>query len=809
VSVDCVGSYLTFPELFEAATGSAPYPYQRRLAEDGLPDVLDVETGMGKSAGVVMAWLWRRRFHPDPAVRSSTPHWLVLCEPMRTLTEQAERSVVEWIDTLGLHQNVYVHVVLGGRERPGDEWRRRPDADAVVIGTLDMLLSRVLNRGYGAGRFAWPIDFGLLNSGTQWVFDEVQLMGPALATSRQMQAFRGTLGTAAPTSSTWMSATVDLAALATVDNPTDRLKPMVLEEEDQLDANLRKRLDATRIIRQLHVDQTPKRRAAEMAAAVERLHRPGARTLVVLNTVATAQAVAAVLQRLSGPPTVLIHRRFRPPERQEAFRVAALEPIDPGGPGLVVVATQVVEAGVDITSDVLVTEAAPWPSMVQRAGRCNRYGEAAQAELWWVAVPRTQAAPYEAVDLEAAERALADLEGQPVTARSLRLRTVPVTRSPHPVLRKSDVLSLFDTTPDLSGNDIDIAPFIRDGDELDAFLVWRDLGKKRPEDRAASPNPEELCPVPLGKDLRDFVAANAVWRFDHVSGGWQLARAVDLRPGQVMLTDISAGGYTSVAGWLPASKVPVASRQVAEPGQTLIGGEEATGDDALTFVGEWIPLRQHLEDVGREVGRLLEVLDPPGIDTDMRRAAVETGRLHDLGKAHEVFQQTLERCASEADRAVVAAGAPWAKSRRAGPGVRHARPYFRHELVSALALLGEGEDALREVNEPDLVIYLVAAHHGRVRLGIRSLPDEAERGSVLGVCDGDVLPAVAVPGGGIPPLRLSLEPARLGRSAQGGRSWGERARALLDRQDLGPFRLAYLEAVVRLADWRASGQGAR
>lgn len=38
-----------------------------------------------------------------------------------------------------------------------------------------------------------------------------------------------------------------------------------------------------------------------------------------------------------------------------------------------VVATQAVEAGVDVSARVLITELAPWSSLVQRFGRCNRY----------------------------------------------------------------------------------------------------------------------------------------------------------------------------------------------------------------------------------------------------------------------------------------------------------------------------------------------------------------------------------------------------------------------------------------------------
>jgi CRISPR-associated endonuclease/helicase Cas3 len=62
------------------------------------------------------------------------------------------------------------------------------------------------------------------------------------------------------------------------------------------------------------------------------------------------------------------------------------------------------------------------------------------------------------------------------------------------------------------------------------------------------------------------------------------------------------------------------------------------------------------------------------------------------------------------------------------------------------------------------------------------------------------LPPVDLGGGVVvPPTVLSLAPMRLGRH-DGQASWVERAVALRDRW--GPFRLAYLEAIVRAADVR-------
>ena len=37
-----------------------PFPYQCRLAENPWPELLNIPTGMGKTAAVALAWLWKR-----------------------------------------------------------------------------------------------------------------------------------------------------------------------------------------------------------------------------------------------------------------------------------------------------------------------------------------------------------------------------------------------------------------------------------------------------------------------------------------------------------------------------------------------------------------------------------------------------------------------------------------------------------------------------------------------------------------------------------------------------------------------------
>lgn len=79
--------------------------------------------------------------------------------------------------------------------------------------------------------------------------------------------------------------------------------------------------------------------------------------------------------------------------------------------------------------------------------------------------------------------------------------------------------------------------------------------------------------------------------------------------------------------------------------------------------------------------------------------------------------------------------------------------------------------------------------------------------AALGVYDGEELPAVTLPGGEVVPASiLRLELRLLGGGGAESPSWTARALDLRDRPDLGPFRLAFLETLVRLADWRASAQ---
>src|SRR5690606_13808570 len=111
------------------------------------------------------------------------------------------------------------------------------------------------------------------------------------------------------------------------------------------------------------------------------------------------------------------------------------------------------------------------------------------------------------------------------------------------------------------------------------------------------------------------------------------------------------------------------------------------------------------------------------------------------------------------------------------------RKHFRHELASALAWLAAPQSA--ESTERDLIAYLIAAHHGKVRLSIRAMPteqgpkDNPSRSFARGVWDGETLPfrdwpPIRLGDQDLPPLTLDLSILALGRNEQGEESWLER-----------------------------------
>lgn len=864
----------TFDTLFARLTGhDQPRAWQRELASAAAcPNrLIRIPTGFGKTLGVLAAWTYNRILRHD----EQWPRRLVWCLPMRVLVEQTEqeiRTALARIDRLwdgaGNHDGrVGVHILMGGAD-PG-AWHLHPEQCAVLIGTQDMLLSRAMNRGYAAPRARWPMEFGLLGQDCLWVMDEVQLMDVGLATSAQLQAFRADderQGKALrPARTWWMSATLQrewLTASPDTGASIAELPESRIAASDRT-GHLWDDVAKPVVIESFKDPKALARRVAERHVELGR----GANgpTLVVVNTVERAVQVAAALRadkQLGHATDVrLIHSRFRPLERaawRDAFlnRAACAPHTD-----RIIVATQVIEAGVDLSAALLVTELAPWASLVQRFGRCARWGGTAQVLVADFAPANDKAAaPYGKDELDAAREALKRLPGD-VAPRHLESweaanpdllpRLYPY--NPLHLLLRHELDELFDTTTDLSGADIDISRFIRSGEERDLQVCWvaRPDGTPSPDIKPAR---ETLCTVPFLK-ARDWLcgkesglkAGMHAWVWDWLDGQWREAERRDLYPGQTVLVAAECGGYDRLIGWDPDTRrldptLPLTLAPDDQGEQT----DSAQDDESLSATPRWQTIAFHGHQVGQEAGRLAARLAPKW--ADLLRLA---GRWHDAGKAHPAFQGSIRPPKPAAAVAKAPDGA-WLKGAQLYPmpgGGR--RPGFRHEIASTLALfavlqrhnpdhpalLGPWRELLQQagmaprfdtpcagitVTTPeaevlaldaehfDLLAYLVCAHHGKVRLAWHAGAADQETASALrirGLQQGDELPALPLAAADgthhlLPPTRIDLAPAAAGLNPGTGRGWTERALGLLKRH--GPFTLAWLEALLRAADQRAS-----
>ena len=768
----------SYTRLFQTAMEQEidPYPYQARLAKEPWPDIVKIPTGMGKTAGIILSWLFKR-LQKD----SCSPRRLVYCLPMRVLVEQTAQNARNWIENLieskiiPLNKRPAVYVLMGGEI--DKDWDRYPEQDAILIGTQDQLLSRALNRGYTMSRFRWPVQFGLLNNDCIWVMDEIQLMGTGLATTTQLQAFRSEMGAVLPTHSIWMSATLQRDWLNTVDLATniESLEELELSVEDIKQPAVKKRVDAKKALEKA---TCPADKPKKVAETILDAHQKGTLTLVVANTVKRATEIYKAVKAKSPKALLtLVHSRFRPADRQSALE-RALAPPDKNGS--ICISTQVIEAGVDVSAKTLITDLAPWASMVQRFGRCNRYGLDKKAKAIWLDIDLNKkgaALPYTEEELDQAASILNGLTDvgpghlPPVTSKADHSH----------VLRRKDIVDLFDTTPDLSGMDIDISRFIRESDVHDLHVFWRDIPKEGPVNDEPSPTRQELCSVPVKelKTTRDL----DMWCWDHLEKRWM--RPISISPGMVLMLRRSDGRYSAEIGWT-GNKT-----DIPEPVKVGNLTEESNDDDRYASTG-WQTLAEHSEMAVKEIETILSVCGLP--EKNWEEALLNAARWHDAGKAHEVFQAAMLGDPPEADTSVI-----WAKTDCSS--VAYGRKGFRHELASALAILENGMS--------NLVAYLVAAHHGKVRLSIRSLPHEKSPSDssirfARGIWEGDVLKKADLGGGhSLPETVLDLSYMEFGEGARGP-SWLARMLALRDDSLLGPFRLAYLEALLRTADWRAS-----
>lgn len=213
--------------------------------------------------------------------------------------------------------------------------------------------------------------------------------------------------------------------------------------------------------------------------------------------------------------------------------------------------------------------------------------------------------------------------------------------------------------------------------------------------------------------------------------------------------------------------------------------EAITEDDDSSFRQAEVTLRAHGSDVQRLAKDFSTRLGfSEGLAADVALAAW----LHDVGKADARFQRWLvggsEVRASLQDEPLAKSAFPADSARERQQARQRAGypPGYRHELLS-LHMVAQN-DVLARAGDPELVLHLIASHHGHCRPFAPPIdhPDD--------------LP-VAFEQGGVRLVGTTRHHMARLDSGVADRYWG-----LVERY--GWWGLAWLEAILRLADHRAS-----
>jgi CRISPR-associated endonuclease/helicase Cas3 len=397
-----------FDAFFKRCSGEhPPYEYQRAVAErlfGGAHLEVWAPTGAGKTLAVLAPFLWQFE-------RAEKPRWdrLIYVLPLRSLVESIAAETRRIVDSLGL-QGVEVTVQTG--ENPGDAFFAE---GRVILTTYDQLLSGALEGPYGLPDMLHNINSAAV-AGALVVFDEYHLMQPDqafLTAVAHIHQYRDMC------QSVWMTATATL--------PLRTMLGAALSAE-RID------VDPDELARMPAVAQVERRVTVQLepltATAILEHHQD--RSIALVNTVARANVLYDELKTLSPSASVrLLHSQFIPRDRQtieaDVRRIFGQGSSD----CCILVSTQVIEAGMNISAEVLHTEAAPMSALVQRAGRCARFprevGDVLVYPLpetdgkWWL--------PYDQQDIEHSLAALADLSDDPILDSSTMRALVDVAHA--------------------------------------------------------------------------------------------------------------------------------------------------------------------------------------------------------------------------------------------------------------------------------------------------------------------------------------------------------------------------------------------
>lgn len=355
--------YLKF---YKGILGFSPYKFQERVAElllNGKNVILSVPTGAGKTWASIMPFLYAKHNRKE-----NFPVKMIYSLPLRTLTNSIYNDINELMSnekTCTQYPDLTDLISIQTGEYCNDPYFEKE----IVFSTIDQTLSNFLCFPLALSQNQANINAGSI-IGSYLVFDEFHLLDPKLsmATTIGMIKILKNLCRVCIMTATLTDDFIqylkkelqDFEIVSIKDFPVDVPKINSLRPAD--DKTIKKAIHTSDNV--LNVDD------------ILKCHKN--KTIVICNRVETAQRIFLDLKKKKQKTTdiICIHSRFFDSDRKEKESlIKEYFGKNSKKSNVILVATQVIEAGMDISCDVMFTEISPINSFLQRAGRCARFAK--------------------------------------------------------------------------------------------------------------------------------------------------------------------------------------------------------------------------------------------------------------------------------------------------------------------------------------------------------------------------------------------------------------------------------------------------
>lgn len=413
---------VSFQDTFEALTGHWPFPWQEklyaRLLAGEFPSQCDVPTGLGKTSAIAVWIAALGASLSDPSLAGRVPRRLIYVVDRRVVVDQATAEVeglrdrlakAETSDSLALLRSLVGMLAnsatvpdpagvtvstLRGKFADNHAWHLDPSRPAIVVGTVDMIGSRLLFSGYGVlGRNWRSLQAGLLVQDAWLVLDEAHLAPAFEAMLNGVERQQARCRSMRPFGVTRMSATLAPASVHSDEESVQITEPL-FTKADEDDERVSKRFLASKTLRFV-IDEAAlaaTKPADEKSALAERmcaeaidLAKEKPAIVVFANTIEMVELIEKALKRSLGKQTeervLALTGEMRGKERDGIAGHSVLAAFNPDRQLRVaniprfLVATACVEVGMDFDADHAVCDLVALERMIQRFGRVNRRGE--------------------------------------------------------------------------------------------------------------------------------------------------------------------------------------------------------------------------------------------------------------------------------------------------------------------------------------------------------------------------------------------------------------------------------------------------